>query len=79
METAMVTEKKKEMAIIMVTAMVIIIIMAIVIIMVMEIPTAKVTKNPIKKKKTNSIFLSYITLIILKRAYKIYNNLEVLM
>ncbi|CAG9715963.1 hypothetical protein CNEO_380016 [Clostridium neonatale] len=40
-------------------------------------PTAKVTKNPIKKK--NSIFLSYITLIILKRAYKIYNNLEVLM
>ncbi|CAI3197223.1 hypothetical protein CNEO2_40016 [Clostridium neonatale] len=78
METAMVTEKKKEMAIIMVTAMVII-IMAIVIIMVMEIPTAKVTKNPIKKKKKNSIFLSYITLIILKRAYKIYNNVEVLM
>ncbi|CAI3660422.1 hypothetical protein CNEO4_440014 [Clostridium neonatale] len=75
METAIVTEKKKEMSIIMVTAMVIIIIM----VMVMEIPTAKVTKNPIKKKKTNSIFLSYITLIILKRAYKIYNNLEVLM
>ncbi|CAI3598104.1 hypothetical protein CNEO4_250016 [Clostridium neonatale] len=71
METAMVTEKKKEMSIIMVTAMV--------IIMVMEMPTAKVTKNPIKKKKKNSIFLSYITLIILKRAYKIYNNLEVLM